>query len=195
VWVSLLIAMTTVALAGTGAQANGGPAAASDGQFGISAAGDRATEPATTRRGKRKRRPGCRRFCQQAGGFGADCDEKLEQRDCDPVEMPKQTLDGTRDHIVSIRATCELETDCVGAIILSSFKGEFGPPAQLGEYGRADLKIPPGETRKVKLWIEKPGYEYLKDHGKDRSAFATVPLTDKTQPVSISGDITVLPPD
>jgi hypothetical protein len=190
VWVPLLIAAVTVAVGSVGAQASGGTTAASDGA-GVAGATDRAAERATKRG---KKRPGCRRFCQQAGGFGDDC--KPEEQDCDPVEIPDQKLDGTRDHIVSIRATCELAQDCHGAIILSSFKGEFGPLSRLGEYGRADLEIPAGETRNVKLWIEKPGYEYLKKHGKDKSAFATVPLLDEyNMPVSISGDITVLPPD
>ncbi len=188
-WVSLLIAAVTVAVGSVGAQASGGTIAASD-SADVAGVSDRAAERAT-KRGKGKKRPGCRKYCQQAGGFGDDCDADVE--DCDPVEIRKQTLDGTRDHIVSIRATCELAQDCVGAIILSSFKGEFGPLSRYGEYGRADLEIPAGETRNVKVWIEKPGYEYLKKHGKDKSAFATVPLIADV-PVSISQNLTILPP-
>ena len=66
----------------------------------------------------RGKRPGCRRFCQQAGGFGDNC--MPEVQDCDPVEVPAQKVDGTRDRVVAIRATCELDRDCVGAILLSS---------------------------------------------------------------------------
>ena len=47
--------------------------------------------------------------------------------------MLQQTLDGTRDRIVEVTATCNLDFDCVGAIILISFRGE---------YGRADVRIP-----------------------------------------------------
>ena len=109
--------------------------------------------------------------------------------------MPDQTVGGTRDRVVAIRATCTLDHDCVGAIILTSFKGEFGRRFA-GEYGRADLEIPAGETSKVKVGISKKGLEYLKEHGDDKSAFATVPLIaeDPPDPVSISGDITLLKP-
>jgi hypothetical protein len=110
--------------------------------------------------------------------------------------MPAQKLDGTRDRVVAIRSTCELDHECLGAIILTSYKGQFGPPETPGEYGRADLEVPAGETRKVKVGISKKGLEYLKEHGTDRSAFATVPLIDDNPkvPVSISGDLTLLKP-
>jgi hypothetical protein len=137
------------------------------------------------KKGKGKKRPGCRRFCQQAGGFGDNCDENTQ--DCDPVEIPAQTVDGTRDRIVALRATCELERECKGAIILTSLEGGF-------EYGRADLRIPAGESRKVKVGISRKGLDYLKEHGKDKTAFATVPLVYKDVPVSISGDLTLLAP-
>jgi len=110
------------------------------------------------------------------------------------VEIPAQTVRGTRDRIVAIRATCTLDHDCVGAIILNSFKGDFDPPEN--EYGRADLKIPAGETKSVKVGLSKKGVEYLKVDGPDKTAFATVPLVDKNPPapVSISDDIELLKP-
>jgi hypothetical protein len=168
---------------------------ASDGLATASAKAGSAAERATGQiayRGKGKR-PGCRRFCQQAGGFG-ECTDTPEE--CNPVEMPDQTVGGTRDRVVAVRATCTLDHDCVGAIILTSFKGDFGSYEFPGEYGRADLEIPAGETRKVKVGISKAGLAYLKKHGDDRSAFATAPLVphDPPDPASISGDITVLAP-
>jgi hypothetical protein len=191
VWVSLLIAAATVALGGVGAQASGGTTAASDGAA-VAGATDRAAERATKRG---KKRPGCRRFCQQAGGFGGGCDVVEPDPDvpCPAVDILEQTVGGTRDGIVSIKATCELDRACVGAIILNSFKGKFDPPTG-NEYGRADLKIPAGETKKVKVGINKKGLKYLKEHGPDKTAFATVPLVEEGTPVSISDDITLLKP-
>jgi hypothetical protein len=184
--IPLLIAAIAL-LAPAGIQASAGPttAAPADG-----VATDRLGEKVAQRG---KKRPGCRRFCQQAGGFGDDCDEEVE--DCDPVEIPGQKVGGTRDRVVSIKATCELGHDCVGAIILSSFKGadDFKP---FGEYGRADLKIPAGETRNVKVGISKAGLAYLKKNGPDKSGFATVPLIDDAPPVpvSISGKLVLQKP-
>ena len=192
VWVPLLIAAATVAVGSVGAQASGGEVAARD-----AAGTPGATEGTAERAAKRgKKRPGCRKFCQQAGGFGGGCDD-LGPPDpnvpCPAVDILEQTVGGTRDGVVSIRSTCMLDHDCVGAIILNSFKGNFDPPSG-NEYGRADLKIPAGETKKVKVGINKKGLRYLKKHGTDKSAFATVPLVEKGTPVSISDDITLLKP-
>ena len=175
--------MRPTGASGDPSAANGAPPAA------FASIADRSGGPAGAVPLRGKKRPGCRRFCQQAGGFGAECDEPNPE-DCNVVDVFKQTLDGTRDQVVSIRATCKLEQDCIGAIILTSFKGEF-------EYGRADLEIPAGQTARVKVSISKKGLEYLKKHGKDKRAFATIPLIDDTQPVSVGpvvGWITVLPP-
>ena len=191
VWVPLLIAAATVALGSVGAQASDGPVAAKD-AAGTAGATDRTADRAAKRG---KKRPGCRRFCQQAGGFGGGCDDVDPDPNvpCPAVDILEQTVGGTRDGIVAIRATCMLDHDCVGAIILNSFKGKFDPPSG-NEYGRADLKIPPGVTKKVKVGINKKGLKYLKEHGPDKTAFATVPLAEKGTPVSISDDITLLKP-
>jgi len=192
--IPLLIAAIAL-LAPAGLQANVGPATVGPdtSTADASTTADRLASKAA-RRGKR--RPGCRKFCQQAGGFGGGCDD-LGPPDpnvpCPAVDILEQTVGGTRDGIVSIRATCMLDRDCVGAIILSSFKGNFDPPTN-NEYGRADLRIPAGETKKVKVGLGKKGMKYLKEHGTDKSAFATVPLVEKGTPVSISDDITLLKP-
>jgi hypothetical protein len=182
-------------LAGTGFQASGEQLAAGPAPGGSAAGGDRSDDAA--RAARKGKRPGCRKFCQQAGGFGGGCGEGVvvdPSQICPPVEMPEQTVGGTRDGVVSIRATCMLDQDCVGAIILTSFKGQFGDPDTPGEYGRADLEIPAGATKNVKVGISKKGLEYLKKHGPDKTAFATVPLADKKQPLSISDDIKLLKP-
>jgi hypothetical protein len=176
----LVVAISVVVPAGLQAGvgvAEAGPAAAGS--------VERAAIAERGKGGKGKKRPGCRRFCQQAGGFGDNCDENTQ--DCDPVEIPAQRIEGTRDRIVAMSATCELDRECKGAVILTSLRGEF-------EYGRADLRIPAGETRKVKVGISREGLDYLKEHGEDKSAFATVPLVYKDVPVSISGDLTLLAP-
>ena len=184
-WVTLAIAVATL-----GACTGGALAASSSSTTETVASAPRAAGH-TALRGKK--RPGCRRFCQQAGGFG-ECTDTPEE--CNPVDMPDQTVGGTRDRIVAIRSTCTLDHDCVGAIILTSFKGDFGSADFPGEYGRADLEIPAGATKNVKVGISKQGLEYLKKHGPDKSAFATAPLVDRVppDPASISGKIKLLRP-
>ena len=168
-------------------------AAISVGAGGVAASAQPAADEATrsgadkqANRGKGKR-PSCRRFCAQAGGFGADCEEENPE-DCNDVDVPAQKIDGTRDLVISIKATCKLAEDCVGAILVNSFKGEF-------EYGRADFEVPAGQTAKVKVGITKKSLEYLKKHGKDKSVFVTVPLDKEVDSVSVSTEgITILPP-
>jgi hypothetical protein len=165
-WVSLLCALTIV-LAGTGVQASGASPGAAKAEAG------------KEELGKGKKRPGCRRFCQQAGGFGGGDDV-----DDMPVQIREQTIGGTRDRIVSVQATCALATDCVGAIILNNRKIE---------YGRADLEIPAGQTKDVPVGISRSARDWLEEHGKDEKAFATVPLVE-TQVLSVSERLTILAP-
>ena len=104
-------------------------------------------------------------------------------------------MGGTRDGIVSIKATCELDQDCVGAIILSSFKGEFDPSPSASTAGPIS-KIPAGETRNVKVGIKKAGLEYLKKHGPDKSALrdGSADRRRPRLPVSISGKLILQKP-
>lgn len=151
-------------LAGAGAHGAGGPEGA----------------PTTERsalKGKKKR-PGCGKYCQQAGGFGAG-----EQPELQPVDILAQELRGTRDRIVSVTATCNLETTCVGAIILDS---------RPLEYGRADLRIPAQTTAKVPVGISQKGLDRLRDRG-DQKAFAVVPLRG-SEVLSISETLTLIAP-
>lgn len=178
--IALLVA--TLALLVPGSIQPGGAvvAAAGAGGAGFAAdAGERAG--AAAERGKGKKRPGCRKFCQQAGGFG-DGGEDPSQ----PVDLPEQRIGGARDRIVAVKATCRLDSECVGAIILNG--------RHVYEYGRADLRIPAQTTRKVKVGISRKGLAALKKKGDDRGAFVTVPLVDPTQPVSFSKRITLLAP-
>jgi len=48
-------------------------------------------------------------------------------------------------------------------------------------------------TRRIEVAVPAAGIKYLRRHGRDRTAFATVPLTDNT-PISISKTLTLLPP-
>jgi hypothetical protein len=133
-----------------------------------------------------KKRPGCRRFCQQAGGIGCRGPCLPIPPEQQPVMMLRQTLDGTRDRIVKVTATCNLDTDCVGAIILISFRGE---------YGRADLRIPARTEVKVPVGLSRRGLDTLEKEGRDRNVEANVTLK---RPVparkSISEPLTLLPP-
>lgn len=137
-------------------------------------------------RGKKKKRPGCRRFCQQAGGFGCRGPCLPIPPEQQPVMMLRQTLDGTRDRIVKVTATCNLDSDCVGAIILISFRGE---------YGRADVRIPARTEARVPVGLSKRGLETLEKKGRDRNVEANVTLK---RPVparkSISEPLTLVPP-
>jgi hypothetical protein len=175
--VPFLIALAVMAVPAA-AQANVGPAQATVPAEHV-AAGGGASDPARAERRGRRKRPGCRRFCQQAGGFGNG--EEVNP----PVEIPAQEVGGTRDRVVAIRATCNFDRDCVGAIILGNRRFE---------YGRADLEIPVGETRAVRVGISKEGKRYLEEKGPDEKAFATVPLIYDDAPVSVSGKLTLLAP-
>jgi hypothetical protein len=171
-------------------------AAVSVGAGGVAASAQPAAEDTATRSGEtnqanrgKGKRPSCRRFCAQAGGFGACDDPDPEVCPPEDVDIPAQKIDGTRDLVISVRATCKLAEDCIGAILVNSFKGEF-------EYGRADFEVPAGQTAKVKVGISKQSLQYLKKHGKDKSVFVTVPLDKEIDSVSVSADgITILPPD
>ena len=135
----------------------------------------------------KKKRPGCGRFCQQAGGIGCRRSPCLPIPPAEqPVMMLRQTLDGTRDRIVKVTATCNLDTDCAGAIILISFRGE---------YGRADLRIPAHTEAMVPVGLSRKGLETLEEEGRDRNVEADVHLKSSV-PIrtSISEPITLLPP-
>ena len=173
--VLILVGMATV-LISAGAYASGGSGA---GEIAAAAPGQKELK------GKKKKRPGCGKFCNQAGGFGCEgeaCDPEIP-----PVGIPEQTLDVSRNRIVAITATCNLETDCVGAIILDNIRR--------GEYGRANLKIPALTTKKVKVGISRKAFETLKEKGRDTKAFAVGVLNQEPfPPLSISDKLTILPP-
>jgi hypothetical protein len=128
---------------------------------------------------KRHHRPGCGKFCRQAGGFGGGPETTV------PVKIRKQTVRVDSAGVVGIKARCTLDKRCDGAILLNSTKTDT-------EYGRANLKIGAHETRVVHVFITGQGRRYLAQHDGDPHAFATVPLkTD--DPVSIGRHLTLLP--
>jgi hypothetical protein len=127
----------------------------------------------------RRRRPGCGRFCRQAGGFGAPPPGQEE-----PVRIPRQRVRLARDGILAVRARCRLDKTCVGAIIVD---GRVS-------YGRADLRIAAGATRRVLVGVPARGRRYLRRHRRDRNGFATVPLIYDDAPVSVSSRLTILAP-
>ena len=181
VWVPLALAATTVLLIACGSA--GGETAPADGtSSAVAAAADGASPPAAAER-KGRRRPGCGRFCRQAGGFGGGPMDTP-----DPVHIPKQRVRVARDHIFGVHATCRLNRKCIGAIIVNSAGPKFI------EYGRSNLRIPPHTTRKVLVAITRDGLRYLRQQGVDRLAFAAVPLVYKDEPVSFRNRFTLLPP-
>jgi len=136
-----------------------------------------------------KKRPGCGKFCHESGGFGpppGDAGDPV----LDAVEILPQTLDGTRDRIVNVRATCLLEVKCYGAIILRGGK--------IFEYGRANLRVPALTTVKVPVGLTREALESLEEHGKERNARAHVFLVSEDGPAFgpdySSKRLTILPP-
>ena len=125
---------------------------------------------------KRHRRAGCSKFCRQAGGFGAGPETKM------PVTIRRQKI-RIDDGLIAIRARCNLEHRCVGAILVNGSKNI--------EYGRADLRVPEDATRIVYVRLSKKGRRYLKRHGRDRHVFAAVALMGN-EPASFSHRLTLL---
>ena len=164
-----LLALVAGAVLLATAQSSAAPERAKDATAGS------ATPQATA--AKRRRRPGCGKFCRQAGGFGAGPDDEM------PVKIKRQTVRVNANSIIAIRARCRLSSRCNGAIIVQGHV----------EYGRANLRIPAKATRRVRVFVTRAGRRYLDEHGADSTGFATVPLKDKDQPVSVSGDLTLLP--
>ena len=179
-WVPLALVAITVLVIACGSAA-GDPGSARTPTTVAGAGGGASATTAADRRGRR--RPGCGRFCRQAGGFGGG---PAETRD--PVKVPTQTIRVARDRVFGVHATCRLNRKCIGAIIVNSFGPKFI------EYGRADLRIPPHTSRKVLVPITRSGLRYLRRHGRDNKVFATVPLIYQHAPVSIHNRFTLLPP-
>lgn len=152
--------------------ANGAPSAA------FASIADRSGGPVGAAPLRGRRRPGCRRFCQQAGGFGAGGEPEVW-----PVDVPQQIIAPPRNRVIRLTATCNLDTECVGAIIVDSLKLE---------YGRADLEISAHVTETVKVGLSRKALDYLREKG-DRRVFTTVPLKSD-DPVSFSDKLTLLAP-
>jgi hypothetical protein len=135
-----------------------------------------AGEAQTTAARRKRRRPGCNKFCRQAGGFGAPPGGRV------PVRVETERARVGSDGIVGIRARCTLAKTCDGAILLDG----------KASYGRANLRIAAGKTRTVLVLVPRAGRRYLRRNGRDRSVFATVPLKSN-DPVSASSRFTLLP--
>ena len=123
----------------------------------------------------KKKRPGCRTFCQQAGGVGAGPGGRQI------VTIRRQHLEMTSDGVVFMRATCDRRQACVGAILLDA---DSGP-----ELGRSDLRISGRTTTTVGVSLSARGVRYVRRHDDVRSA-AVIVLTD-LGPVSFSAPLTV----
>jgi hypothetical protein len=136
-----------------------------------------AAMPQTTVAKKRHhRRPGCDKFCRQAGGFGAGPGTKV------PVKIRRQTI-RVDDGLIGVTASCTLEHKCVGAILLVGHDNI--------EYGRANLRIPEDQTRVVFVPITSRGRRFLNRVHHDHHVFASVPL-NSNDPVSFSKRLTLL---
>ena len=81
--------------------------------------------------------------------------------------MLRQKLDGTRDRIVEVTATCNLDIDCAGAIMLISLRRE---------YGRADVRDPRPDGSEGPGRLSRRGLETLEEEGRDPAVEANVTL-------------------
>ena len=149
-------------------------AAAPGGTTQAASAGGGAVPAAEKRKRRRHRRPGCGRFCHQAGGFGPCAIRRDGTRVCSklrhPVKIPRQTIRVGRRGNMRIRARCGRGRRCVGAMVVAG--RDF-------EYGRADLRIPGRRARIVRVPLSRKGRRYLRrHHGRDRRVFATAFLNE-----------------
>ena len=130
-----------------------------------------------------RKRPSCRRFCQQAGAYGQE-EEFVDMS----VDILAQTVAPPRNRVVRITGTCNLDRACVGAIILSGLRLEFG---------RSDLRMPPLATSVIKVTITREAVEFLSERGQ-KWAKAGIQLKTGDPEVldlSLSEKLTLLPPD
>ena len=102
-----------------------------------------------------------------------------------PVRIASQTIRVARDRIIGVHASCRLNKKCIGAILVDNVHFE---------YGRANLRIPAHKSRNVLVPVSRQGVRYLRRHGHDRGAFATVPLIYRHAALSFSDRLTLLPP-
>jgi hypothetical protein len=177
-----LLALGLLALVGaaasSGAPANGARTG-TDARKATAGAGEGQVTTARKRRRHRRHRSGCGKYCRQAGGFGGGPDDPPPV-----VRIPSQKLRVDRFGQIGVRATCARDRKCVGAILVDSSNAS---------YGRANLVIRAHKTRRVWVDVPRKARRYLKRHGRDKGAYATVPLKGDA-PLSISEPLTLLPP-
>ena len=188
VWPLLLVAVCVLAFQAATAGGESAPIDR-DSRAAAVVAGEHGA-PVAERRGRR--RPGCGRFCRQAGGFGGGGPHKTY------VLVRSQKIRVARDRIFGVRATCLLNHRCVGAILVDSPNPCCEPDNiahGVSRYGRANLRIPAHETRKVLVGITRRGFRYLKRHGRDPDAYTVVQLIqNKDDIVDVSDYLTMLAP-
>jgi hypothetical protein len=146
-------------------QSAGAPAHAKD-----AVARDGAPQVTAAKR-RRHRRPGCNKFCHQAGGFGPCAfinGKHVCSRARHPVKIRSRIVRVGRFGIIGIRATCRRKRKCVGAMVVDGHLA----------YGRANLRIPAHETRVVRVAVTRKGRRYLRHHGGDRHALAKAFLNE-----------------
>jgi hypothetical protein len=178
----ILLALAALVLTATAAASPGAPVkslrTANGGRTAGAANGEEQVGAARKRRRRHRRhRAGCGKYCRQAGGFGGGPDNP------GPVRIPSQKLRVDRFGQIGVRATCARDRKCVGAILVDSSNAS---------YGRANLVIRAHKTRRVWVDVPRKARRYLKRHGRDKGAYATVPLKDNA-PLSISKPLTLLP--
>lgn len=147
----------------------------------IAACGTSADAPAeTTTAAEVPERPSCSEFCAQLGGFGAGpAAEEMA------VEIAPQRIAVSEAGIAGVSATCTLDRECVGAIVLTS--------PEL-EYGRADLRIAAGTTGTVSVALSPEAARDLQQRG-EAEVIASIGFLDEEISAAFSPPLTLLPPE
>jgi hypothetical protein len=140
-----------------------------------------APSPGANQARRRHRRPGCGSFCRQAGGFGAGPGPPPPP----DVIIPRQSARITSYGTVFLRMRCVRRGGCRGAILL------FGPSPP-GDFGRSDLRLKRGRSRRVEVALSSAGAAYVRARGRVRQVFATADLVNR--PISTSKPLTLLAP-
>ena len=83
-----------------------------------------------------------------------------------------------RDGIVEIRATCTIDSDCIGVIIFSSRCAD----------GRADLRIPAGETKLVPVGVSRRGRVLHRHDARDDPKAGSSYASKRRGPTTRGGD-------
>ena len=177
-WVPLVLAAIAVLVVACGS-AGGDPGSAERTSSTVAeAGGGPAAATAADRRGRR--RPGCGKFCRQAGGFGGGPSSGKM-----PVAFRRRGQGGRRQ---GHRRPGDLPAQ------QEVRRGDPGQQCALRVRPREPAHSRPQDAARSSCRCRGRASAISRRHGRDRGAFATVPLIYRHAALSFSGRLTLLPP-